>query len=64
MRTRVFKNLFSAPFTEPTPGVDDGPEYSPDGRYLYFNSTRSGAMQIWPELISLVQAMRLAATST
>ncbi|HTU11930.1 MAG TPA: hypothetical protein VMG08_13650 [Allosphingosinicella sp.] len=29
------------------PGVDDGPEYSPDGRHLYFNSTRSGAMQIW-----------------
>jgi Tol biopolymer transport system component len=29
------------------PGVDDGPEYSPDGRYIYFNSTRSGAMQIW-----------------
>jgi TolB protein len=29
------------------PGVDDGPEYSPDGRYLYFNSTRSGAMQLW-----------------
>lgn len=28
-------------------GLDDGPEYSPDGRYLYFNSTRSGAMQIW-----------------
>jgi Tol biopolymer transport system component len=29
------------------PGVDDGPEYSPDGKWLYFNSTRSGAMQIW-----------------
>lgn len=29
------------------PGVDDGPEYSPDGKHLYFNSTRSGAMQIW-----------------
>ena len=29
------------------PGVDDGPEYSPDGKYLYFNSTRSGAMAIW-----------------
>ena len=28
-------------------GVNDGPEYSPDGRWLYFNSTRSGAMQIW-----------------
>ncbi|MET0310332.1 MAG: hypothetical protein ABW023_16625 [Sphingomonas sp.] len=29
------------------PGVDDGPEYSPDGKWLYFNSTRTGAMQIW-----------------
>jgi TolB protein len=29
------------------PGTDDGPEYSPDGRYIYFNSTRTGAMQIW-----------------
>ena len=28
-------------------GVDDGPEYSPDGKWIYFNSTRSGAMQIW-----------------
>lgn len=29
------------------PGVDDGPEWSPDGKQLWFNSTRSGAMQIW-----------------
>ena len=28
-------------------GLDDGPEYSPDGRYIYFNSVRSGTMQIW-----------------
>jgi Tol biopolymer transport system component len=28
-------------------GLDDGPEYTPDGRYIYFNSTRSGTMQIW-----------------
>jgi TolB protein len=28
-------------------GLDDGPEYSPDGRWIYFNSTRSGQMQIW-----------------
>lgn len=28
-------------------GLDDGPEYSPDGRHIYFNSARSGAMQIW-----------------
>jgi Tol biopolymer transport system component len=29
------------------PGVDDGPEFSPGGEYLYFNSTRSGAMALW-----------------
>jgi len=29
------------------PGSDDGPEYTPDGKWLYFNSTRNGAMQIW-----------------
>jgi Tol biopolymer transport system component len=28
-------------------GLDDGPEYSPDGKYLWFNSTRSGLMQLW-----------------
>jgi hypothetical protein len=28
-------------------GSDDGPEWSPDGQWLYFNSSRSGAMQIW-----------------
>ena len=27
--------------------LDDGPEFSPDGKYIYFNSTRSGLMQIW-----------------
>ncbi len=30
-----------------TPGLDDGPEYSHDGKYIYFNSYRSGMMQIW-----------------
>lgn len=29
------------------PGLDDGPEYSPCGRYIWFNSTRSGLMQVW-----------------
>src|SRR3989441_7737958 len=33
-----------------TPGLDDGPEYSPDGKYIYFNSVRSGTMQLWTEL--------------
>jgi TolB protein len=28
-------------------GLDDGPEYSPDGQYIYFNSERTGSMQIW-----------------
>ena len=29
-------------------GLDDGPEYSPDGRFIYFNSMeRTGLMQIW-----------------
>jgi Tol biopolymer transport system component len=30
-----------------TAGLDDGPEYSPDGKYIYFNSVRSGTMQLW-----------------
>ena len=29
------------------PGVNDGPEYTPDGKYIYFNSSRSGKMQLW-----------------
>jgi TolB protein len=29
------------------PGLDDGPEYTPDGKFIYFNSVRSGLMQIW-----------------
>jgi TolB protein len=28
-------------------GLDDGPEYSPDGAYIYFNSERTGQMQVW-----------------
>jgi TolB protein len=28
-------------------GLDDGPEYTPDGKYIYFNSTRTGSMQLW-----------------
>ena len=30
-----------------TDGLDDGPEYSPDGQHIYFNSDRTGRMQIW-----------------
>ena len=28
-------------------GLDDGPEYSPCGKYIWFNSVRSGLMQAW-----------------
>jgi len=28
-------------------GLDDGPDYSPDGRFIYFNSERTGQMRIW-----------------
>ena len=28
-------------------GFNDGPEYSPDGKQIWFNSTRTGLMQIW-----------------
>jgi len=30
-----------------TDGADDGPDYSPDGRFIYFNSMRNGNMKIW-----------------
>lgn len=30
-----------------TPGLDDGSEYTPDGKYIYFNSNRTDTMQIW-----------------
>jgi TolB protein len=29
------------------PGLDDGPAYSPDGLWIYFNSERTGLMKIW-----------------
>lgn len=29
------------------PGLDDGPDYSPDGQWIYFNSERSGLMRLW-----------------
>ena len=28
-------------------GYDDGPDYTPDGRWIYFNSDRSGSWDIW-----------------
>jgi TolB protein len=30
-----------------TDTVNDGPVYSPDGQYIYFDSARSGAIRIW-----------------
>jgi Tol biopolymer transport system component len=30
-----------------TDGLSDGPEYSPDGKHIWFNSVKSGLMQIW-----------------
>ncbi len=30
-----------------TDGLDDGPDYSSDGQWIYFNSDRTGRMQIW-----------------
>lgn len=29
------------------PGLNDGPEYSPDGQFIWFNSVRTGLMQAW-----------------
>ena len=28
-------------------GLADGPEFSPDGKFIYYNSTQTGSMQIW-----------------
>lgn len=28
-------------------GLADGPEYSPDGNYIYYNANHTGTMQIW-----------------
>ncbi|MCA0933739.1 biopolymer transporter TolR [Lutimonas saemankumensis] len=30
-----------------TEGLDDGPEYDPSGKFIYFNSNRSGTMQLY-----------------
>jgi Tol biopolymer transport system component len=28
-------------------GLDDGPDYTPDGKWIYYNSDRTGQMQVW-----------------
>ncbi|QNF33396.1 PD40 domain-containing protein [Adhaeribacter swui] len=33
--------------TQNTTGHVDGPEYSPDGKYIYYNANPTGTMQIW-----------------
>jgi TolB protein len=33
-------------------GLDDGPEYTADGRFIYFNSNRTGTMEIWRMLFN------------
>ncbi len=52
--TGDFRNLWSVDIetgveTALTPPgtLDDGAEYTPDGKYIYFNSVRTGTMQIW-----------------
>ena len=47
-------NIYTVPATggaerrlTTAPGLDDGPDYSADGEYIYFNSMRSGNMKLW-----------------
>lgn len=42
--SRTTKEEVQLTFTE---ALDDGSEYSPDGAYIYFNSSRTGTMQLW-----------------
>ncbi|MEO6930809.1 MAG: hypothetical protein ABI151_04215, partial [Chitinophagaceae bacterium] len=39
--------LKETPLTTNTSGHVDGPEYSPDGKYIYYNANPTGTMQIW-----------------
>jgi dipeptidyl aminopeptidase/acylaminoacyl peptidase len=39
--------LAETALTTNTTGHVDGPEYSPDGRYIYYNANPTGTMQIW-----------------
>ena len=35
------------PLTANTSGHVDGPEYSPDAKYIYYNANSTGTMQVW-----------------
>ena len=35
------------PLTTNKSGHVDGPEYSPDGKYIYYNANATGTMQVW-----------------
>ena len=41
------KDRKETPLTTNTTGHVDGPEYSPDGKYIYYNANASGTMQVW-----------------
>jgi TolB protein len=40
-------NKLETNLTNITEGHVDGPEYSPDGKYIYYNANPTGTMQIW-----------------
>ena len=40
-------NGMETALTNNTTGHVDGPEYSPDGKYIYYNANPTGTMQIW-----------------
>jgi TolB protein len=41
------KDYKETPLTSNTTGHVDGPEFSPDGKYIYYNANSSGTMQVW-----------------
>lgn len=48
---QIYKNSIDGrkevQLTSHTVGHVDGPEYSPDGKYIYYNGSQSGTMQLW-----------------
>ncbi len=46
-----------------SPGLDDGSEFTPDGKQIVFCSTRSGLMQIWKMKIDGSDPVRLSESS-